>query len=220
MNKKIYAILIAITFTASAQAQFTFGVRGGFNLTNMSEKVDVGGMNVTANTKFKPGFQIGVVGEYAISDAFAVQPGILFATQGAKMEDDDFLGMGMKMKTTLNINYLQVPINAQYKLVLGDNMNLLLQAGPYFGFAVSGKIKTEVSFLGQSEKGNNKIDFGCADGEMRRLDFGLGFGVGLQFANIQVGVGYNLGLANLSNRDKTTTRNNGLALTLTYLFGK
>lgn len=55
---------------------------------------------------------------------------------------------------------------------------------------------------------------------MNRFDFGLGFGAGVQFEDIQVGLGYNLGLANLSNADKITTRNNGLTFTLTYLFGR
>ena len=69
-------------------------------------------------------------------------------------------------------------------------------------------------------KNDEKIEFGSDEEDMNRFDFGLGFGAGVQFEDIQVGLGYNLGLANLSNADKITTRNNGLTFTLTYLFGR
>ena len=91
----------------------------------------------------------------------------------------------------------------------------MLQAGPYVGIALSGNTKAKAD----GKKATEKIEFGSGSGEMSRLDFGLGFGAGLQFGNFQVGVGYNLGLANLSNENKITTRNNGLALTVTYLLG-
>jgi len=70
-----------------------------------------------------------------------------------------------------------------------------------------------------TETVDESVEFGSGSGEMNRLDFGVGFGAGVQFGRIQVGASYNLGLANLSNEEKTTTRNNGLAFTVAYLFG-
>ena len=162
----------------------------------------------------KPGIQLGVVGEFGLSESFFIQPGIVFAQQGYKMSND-----GASLTTTLN--YIQVPVNAQYKLDLG-NMKLLLQAGPYLGVGVNGKIKTKVN----GKKESDKIEFG--DDGMKRFDFGLGIGAGLQFGNIQAGLGYNLGLANIADSDddiefssgKTKTINNGIVLTVTYFFGK
>jgi len=103
--KKLMITVTLVAFAAMAHAQFTFGARAGFNLTNMNES----GGGISLDTKMKPGFQIGVVGDYAISEAFVIQPGILFATQGARI---DIFGV----KGSINLNYLQVPINAQYKL--------------------------------------------------------------------------------------------------------
>lgn len=208
MNKKIYAIMLAVIFTASVQAQFTFGVRGGFNLTNMDES----GEGISPDTKMKPGFQVGIVGDYAVNESFSIQPALLFATQGCNW---DFELFGTKVETSINLNYLQVPVNAQYKLDLG-NAKPFLQAGPYVGYALSGKIKAKADGF----KNDEKIEFGNGEDDMNPFDFGLGFGAGVQFENIQVGLGYNLGLANLSNADKITTRNNGLTFTLTYLFGR
>jgi hypothetical protein len=161
------------------------------------------------DAKMKPGFQLGVVADYALSDAFSIQPGLLIATQGYKVKNDGY-------KSTTNVNYLQVPINAQYKLDLGG-MKLLLQAGPYLGIALSGKTKSK--YDGESE--SESIKFGSGDeDQMKRGDFGLGFGAGLQFGNIQAGLGYNIGLANIADSDDVKVKNNGLAITVTYLFGK
>jgi len=218
MTKKVFLFLLAVVFTASyTQAQFTFGVRAGFNLTNMTAEID---------TKMKPGFQIGVVGDYAISDNFSIQPGVLFATQGCRFSFTEdifyrFSPMGGKspMETetsvSVNVNYLQIPVNAQYKIALGG-MKLLLQAGPYLGYALNAKGIAE----SEGSKEEEKMKFGSKDDEMRAFDFGLGFGAGLQFGNIQTGLGYNVGLANLINIDNTSMKNSGLAFTITYLFGK
>ena len=213
MNKKIYAILIAVVFTTGvAQAQFSFGVRGGFNLTNMTKKIDlgIGGMTLEPNFSFKPGFQAGIVGELAITDALAIQPGILFATQGARWNETL---LEEEFDVTFSFNYLQVPINVQFGIPFGNNLRFLLQAGPYVGFALNGSMSASESGMTVSDD----LEFG-EDGEWRRLDFGLGFGAGVEIGNIQIAAGYNLGLANISSIDELTASHNGFALTVTYLF--
>ena len=205
MNKKFFSILLAVVLTASyAQAQITFGARAGLNLTNVWG-------DDTDDIKFKPGFQIGVVADYALSNELSIQPGLLFAQQGFQFkEDNDY--------DKYTLNYLQIPINAQYKLDLGG-MKAFVQAGPYLGFGIGGKNKWKYD----GEKDDDKIKFGNGnDDNFSPLDFGLGLGVGLQFSNIQVGVGYNLGLANITHKDykdNFKVRNMGLALTVTCFFG-
>jgi len=225
--KKVSIILLAVFLTASyAHAQFTFGVRAGFNLTNVSESYDGEKPDKDERYKFTPGFQIGVVGDYAISDAISIQPGLLFAQQGAKIGWDD----DSDAKLVIGLNYLQVPINVQYKLDLGG-ANLLLQAGPYLGFGLGGKLKfwdekgkrVSDDDLKKLEDEDDWWKFKMGGDEkkhdLKGLDFGIGLGAGVQFGAIQVGVGYNLGLANMSFGEKEKWTNNGLALTVTYLFG-
>jgi len=218
MNKKICAIFIAIVCTVSVQAQFTIGVRAGFNLTNILEKEDGKKVN---RYEFKPGFQIGAVGDYAINENFSIQSGILFATQGARWKfERTEVGAELIFTETTNLNYLQIPINAQCRLNLGK-AQLMLQVGTYLGYAISGTIKLEqIRHGGELEKGKGKIPFGWWQKPYYRnvFDFGLGSGIGVQFYNFQIGVGYNLGLANLYGFDKRTEKNMGFALTATYLF--
>ena len=78
MNKKIFSVLLAVVSTASyVQAQFSIGVRAGLNLTNVSAKnasvVFGWEEHELLNPKYKHGFQIGVIGEYGISNNFAIQ---------------------------------------------------------------------------------------------------------------------------------------------------
>jgi hypothetical protein len=125
----------------------------------------------------------------------------------------------------MNLNYLQIPLNALYKLDLGG-MKLLLQAGPYLGFGLGGQAKWEAKGGGVSESEDWKIKFG--DGEEKEdveyidkaFDFGLGLGVGLQFSKVQVGLNYGLGLTNMYDNNDFSCKNYSLALSVAYFFGK
>jgi opacity protein-like surface antigen len=211
MNKKILFLATAVCFfiSVNAQAQFKIGARAGLNLTNMSMKFDGKKPSGDEKSKMKPGFQVGVVGEFGLGKSFALQPALLVATQGCKVKAGDY-------KASTNLTYIQVPINAMYKLGVG-NLNILFQAGPYLGYAIAGKEKWEED----GEKESEKIKFGGDEDQTKAFDFGLGFGAGVELMkSLQIGLGYNIGLANLSNAEKTKAHNNGLALTVTYLFGK
>ena len=220
MYKKVYVVMLAAVLTASyAQAQISLGARAGFSLTNQSEKYDGKKPNKEERSKMKPGFQIGVTGEYALTDVLSVQSGLLIATQGYRFkytDDDEDLGYSEE-KVRLNITYLQIPIHALYQMDLGD-MKLVLQAGPYLGYALGGKTKYEGTYGGRTEKHTSDVEFGSEVGKMKRFELGLGLGAALQFDKLRAGIGYQFGLTNLSNFEKTSQKNNGLTLSLTYMF--
>jgi len=205
MRKKVLLVVsVALLSVAYVNAQFKFGARAGVNFTTIyGSDAD--------ESKFKPGLQIGAVGDYALNDALSIQPGILLAQQGWQYKEG-------KAKMRINLNYIQVPINVQYKMDLGGP-NLLLNAGPYLGFGVNGKTKMwdDDGKKVDLDKDQSKIEFGSGAGKLNALDLGLGLGAGLQFDNIQVGLGVNFGLAKLNENSKMM--NTGIALTATYFFG-
>ena len=206
MYKKVLVVTVlavAVLTAGYAQGQFKFGARAGLNFTNM--KFEASGISISP--KMKPGIQLGLVGEYGLSESLFFQPGILFAQQGCKL-DGKLFGESGEFKLTLN--YVQVPLNFQFKTDVGGAL-LLLQAGPYGGIGVSGKYKYD--------KESEDVEFGDS-GDFKTFDLGLGIGAGLQFDNIQVGIGYNIGLADISTESGLTNKNSGLTFTLTYFFGK
>ena len=213
MSRIILSILlVALLMASNTQAQITFGARVGFNLTNLYQKDEQGDMK---GLDWKPGFQIGAVVDYPLLNDLSIQPGILFATQGAKTETKV---SGHKAKATINLHYIQVPINLQYKYDL-NYIKLFAQAGPYIGYGIGGKLKTEISEGKTSVSNSSKIKFGRGDdADFNAFDFGFGLGAGLQFGNIQAVFGYNQGLVNLDT--DVNAKNLGLCLTVTYLFRK
>ena len=215
--------LLVFFLTANyTQAQITFGTRVGFNYTNFYCKVDGERPDKEDRPKFISGIQIGVIADYVLNDAVSVQPGFLFSTHGAKEEQFSYF----MPKMVLVLYYLQIPVNLQYKLDVGG-MKLLLQAGPYLGYAISGKGKfwdrdgKRISDKDLNDAGiTPKLKFGSKETELKPLDFGIGLGAGLQFGNLQIGLGYNFGLVDIHNHADISNKNNSFVATATFLFGK
>ena len=118
--------------------------------------------------------------------------------------------MGESMESTTKLNYLEIPLNVAYKFSAGELSNFFVQAGPYLGYALSGKEKSD----GES----TDVEFG--DAGMKRFDIGLGFGLGLALGPIVPSISYQLGLANLSGDSDTKVKNKVLQISVAYMFGK
>jgi len=230
MKKKICLFLLVAVLTAiSGQAQFKVGARAGFNLSNINfdyPKIlsEIPEIEVSYNYKLLPGFQVGIVGDYSLSEDFSIQSSILFTMMGAKLEhyvksEIEEEGFIMKLNTetkgTLRINYIQVPVNALYKFDVGS-IKLLAQAGPYFGYGLGVNLEYESTSstyikIGEFEESsfnqesdNKKYKMGSGkDKYYTAFDFGLGVGVGAQFGNIQVNLVYNHGFSNMVNKNLT-----------------
>ena len=222
LKKVLVAASVVILIAGYAHAQINFGVRAGLNLTNMKMSTD----ELSIEGKMKPGIQLGVVGELEITEFLAIQPGLLLSQQGYKNEIP-FGIVGTYYKQTVTLNYIQIPVNAIFKLDFGT-VTLLGQAGPYVGFGINGKVKTKIP------EEQRSISFGSEDDDyMKTIDFGFGIGTGVQSGPFRAGIGYNFGLAKIAKttdfdggcviglpRSKEKAKNNGFVITLTYLFGK
>lgn len=99
--KKIILSAIAIMAFAFTNAQETrFGVKGGLNLTTFA-----GGNYWDA--KSLVGFHVGGFAEIKVIERLAIQPEVLFSTQGAKLDDLD---------VNSKLNYINVPVLAKFLL--------------------------------------------------------------------------------------------------------
>ncbi|WP_235889679.1 porin family protein [Flavobacterium profundi] len=165
-----------------------FGAKAALNLSNLTGDVEDNSMKV--------GFQIGGLVEIKISDRFAVQPELVFSTQGAKFSDDfgDY---------DANLNYLNIPVMAKFYVAEGFS----LEAGPQIGFLMSAKLKADGGDLDIKDETNS-------------TDFGFNFGAGYDVTeNINLGVRYSLGLSNINKDDELgDTKNSNIALAFAYKF--
>jgi len=187
MKKMLLILITAIGFGIIANAQdvilkqdsseikatntnkvFRFGIRAGMNFTNMS--------GYDGLSKMIFGFQSGVVTDFSLPKNFSLQAGLLVAQQGYKIK-----GTYMQQKSTRRITlyYLQLPINAQYKINF-KRVSLFFQTGPYFGYC----------FLGTARDSDDDITLPIRMGygerdELKTFDFGLGLGVGVRFMDFK-----------------------------------
>ena len=86
--------------------------------------------------------------------------------------------------------------------------------GPYFGFALGGKYKTE--FDGDTD--SEKIEFG--DGGMSRFDAGMSIGACAAVSIFELGFTYNHGLVDISGDGGHKIKNRAFYISVAYKFGK
>ena len=111
------------------------------------------------------GLCAGFMGEYFITDKFAVQGEVLYSMQGYKYDGNN---AGLSADATAKMDYLNIPILA--KLYLKNGLNIY--AGPQFGFCVKSKMEVE--------SGSNSATVDMKD-QTNTFDFGLALGVGYDF---------------------------------------
>ena len=218
---KLLIVVIGFTMTTESYAQ-TFGVKAGLNLSNMLVEDD----DDTYSDDFKvnPGFHVGATAEFPITELFSFETGLLLSTKGFKVsEEETFMGETVKYESKLNLIYLDIPLTAKASFDLGG-ARIYGVFGPYIGMGLSGKSKFEITAMGETETEEEDIKLGSDEDEddVKRLDFGLTMGAGVEISSIQIGLSYGLGLANISPYTDGGSKisNRVLGISVGYKFGR
>ncbi len=234
MFKKVVLLFVVMLFAVSVHAQFKAGIRAGYNLSGIYNVSGNGtnGSAVTGNPAppepdwgMISGFQVGAAFEIPLKHSLYLQPAAVFSRQGFK---DEYASNG-DIKRVFSLYYLQIPVNLQYKLDVGV-VKVLFQAGPYVQYGLFGRQKYYKKDVSQDLADKyKKITMGSdsKDYLSPRIDYGVGAGVGVQFAQLQLMAGYNLGLGTTTFKMDAKSRkydmdmkNSSFVITLTYLFGR
>lgn len=120
MKKLIVAALLLVSATGFAQT-FQLGIKGGVNISNFT-----GGNFENLDKKALVGFHGGGFVSFFFGDHLALQPEVLFSSQGAKIKDAGD-------EQNLKVSYINVPVLLKYRFTGG----FYLEAGPQIGFKVS-----------------------------------------------------------------------------------
>ena len=118
--------LVGICTAASAQTGFGWGVKGGLNIT---------GMTNSEEGQSKTGFVVGAFADYRFTQKFALSVDALYSRQGVSF------GKTGDVRSKTRLNYLNVPILANYYIFDG----LAVKAGIQPGFLLSGKAVAKVT---------------------------------------------------------------------------
>ncbi len=142
MKKLLFLLLLCAT---GMQAQVRLGVKAGANFANLD--------GITLDTKMRTGFHFGAILELQLPGALAIQPEVMYSSQGAKVNVAAF--------NDIQYDYITVPVALKWYLI-PDVVNIEL--GPQFSFLVND---------------NNDFD----PGDSSTFDFAALGGVGVNLGN-------------------------------------
>lgn len=197
-------LIAALAVSSVSFAQINFGAQIGGNIANMKFDPSIG----SPSSKF--GLSIGAVAEIPVSKSLNFRPELNFVQKGCTISE-----YGVTLKTTLN--YLEVPLNFTYNVEAGSG-NLFFGAGPSIGFGVSGKYSSGSESVSIKFDGNK--DATDNNEHLKSIDFGFGLLAGYKMSNnLSFSLGYNFGLSDIDPYDGSTTKNNGIAIKIGYMFG-
>jgi len=173
--KVIFVLCLLTLGTIGSSAQLSYGVKAGLNTSTLSgysdligTAADMSGQDIDFDTKYKLGFHAGIMAQLnSPVNGLFIQSELLYSSLGLKVEMED-------ESETNNLNYIQLPIYVGYKIGAGVGLDIILGAGPYFGYGISGT--------------------GDAFDMFNRFDCGLSAMGGIQYNKMQITVGYDLGL--------------------------
>jgi hypothetical protein len=193
MKRIITAIAIITALHCSAQ-KINFGVKAGLNMSMIT-----GASNQIMSSS--NGFHAGAFLEFKALGKIAIQPELLFSTQGAKFEND------LSVSTT-KMNYMMVPVMVKYYPIAG----LFVEAGPQAGFLVTAKqdVENKITSANSSEDIKDKT---------KAFDMSANVGVGYDILDkVVIQVRYCIGLTNTSTVDTVNTKNGVFQMSLGYKF--
>lgn len=211
--KKMMAVSLLIATGICAKAQFY--VQGGLNLANITKTKD----GQTEKNNLLPSFNAGFMGRFGISNVFDLESGVLLTGKGSKAEtyftsatDDNYV------KTKFNPIYVEVPLNAVVKFPLETktNSNIFVHAGPYVAIGIAGKSKVDQKIIGLSSSSSSNIKFANDDpftskqddaayNKLKRFDYGLNFGGGIDFGKLILKANYGIGLAKINSTESNNS---------------
>jgi len=214
--KKVLSLLIIVLFCSCFTANavgLTLGLKGGLAITDL-EGNGVSAMedSLGSGLGFKSGFAGGFFADIGITDMISIQTELLYLPKGAKASIEE---MGILFTTSLNFNYLEIPLLLKLKPPVNSNIMFEIFAGPTLGLNLSAEIGTSVmGFLVYKEDISEEI---------KSTDIGLVFGGGVGFALGSAGIltiegRYTMGLNSVAEAENRDIKTKNIIVMLGYGF--
>lgn len=199
MKKQLLSLCVVIGTMSFAQSTNgpRFGIKAGGNLSSITG----------SDSKSKFGFYAGAFVNVPISEAFSIQPEVVYSQQGTKANDKYYFAVIAETDRKQILSYINVPVMVQYNAT----PKFYLEAGPEFGILVNAK--AEENFLGKFFSRDNKSS-------LNTFNFGLGIGLGYKFTpNIGINARYIAGLTEIVKDGLAdSSKNTNFQLGINYYF--
>ncbi len=202
--KKIVLLFLLITSITQINAQ-KVGILSGINISNMVMKNEL--FRIPYDNIY--GFHIGALVDLKIKTRFSIGTGLLFNTKGCSIGKEP-------NNNVTRIYSLDIPITAKLLFPIDKDLALFAKAGGYLGCSIAGSIDK-----GDEWGGNSDVKWGSdKDSDLKRFDYGLTFGIGMQNKSVIFGLTYNIGLNNIGPDQGylSNTTNNFFQISVGYMF--
>ena len=217
MKRSIIIICTGLLMALPIVAQeFRPGVLAGLNL------------NVPSNLESRLGFHVGVKGELAlptVANGLYAESGLILSSLPWKSEKHIYPKIGIVSQTKATPYYLNIPLRAGFKWNCGRIAKFFVNAGPYLNIGLFGNIKDIQRGVNNEPLPWSNDDPGYFKyvGSNHRVDWGLGFGTGIELArHYQVSLGYEWGMRDImsssDNRRTYDSRMRTFTFQLAYMF--
>ncbi|MDR2579979.1 MAG: PorT family protein [Fibromonadaceae bacterium] len=190
---KKFTLVMALVFAATTFAEEAtretaketmLGIRTSLSLSSIAVKKSTHHNVKEIN---QVGFHAGFLADMNVIGPLYFQPGFMFAQKGGELEIK-YPNPNFRDEIIYKTYYLEWPIMFALKIPLGESLDFAVNAGPYLGFGMFGKvIADEISQINS-----------FSSSVFKRFDYGVGFGGGLDFKSFYIGLNYNHGLAEIS----------------------
>lgn len=162
MKKVIFTVAAVFAFgfanaqdKAGPDSTMSFGVKGGLNVASLSNSDDA---------KSLIGFHVGGFGEFMLTEQFAIQPEVMFSTQGASYDGGD-----------LKLNYINIPVMAKFYVTEA----ISVEAGPQIGFLMTAEDTDGEDVKDQANSTDFGVGFGVAYNLTENMFLGARYTIGL-----------------------------------------
>jgi hypothetical protein len=187
---------VFLTIVITSEAQFSFGLKGGLNLTDVVINNTTDNPDAESDFNMKAGLHGGFFAIAEIDLRTGISAELLYSNKGVKAINN------------INLHYISLPVLVRYAIV----DNLIAEGGPELSYLVSATSR----YGNVSNIWNNKIDLGIDLGLnylfTSRLSCGLRFNAG--FTSVIKNAGNN------STGGKVRYQNRALQFSMAYVLRK
>jgi hypothetical protein len=193
IKRILTALLLVITFSASAQVQMT--VFGGPQITTARYSV----RDTVQPTQYKPGFMVGAGAKVVFDKGFYFFPAIYYSMKGYKvtLHNPSFPPTELALDNSTTIHTIEIAPLFQIDLS-GSPSHFFVRFGPSVDFAFSGKEQFDTAVNAPRINRNMKFDFT----EYGHFTASANIHIGYETNNgIMVFAQYVYGIGNLNDAD-------------------
>lgn len=219
MRNLLLLVLFITVFALQSSAQkINWGGKAGISLNNRSEYATQDmyeGKSILT-------LQASVFALSPLGKSFVFQPSLGYYGKGNQVNDIPLIdaqgNIAGMMDILVRYNYIELALPVQYKIPAGEKFNVLVGAGPYVSYAISGvsKIKNFDGAPTVQIPKKNKMNFGEG---LPRVDAGFVVMLSLQIhKKWMVSFNYDQGLTPTQTQTDYEAKNFGGGVTLGYIF--